>query len=126
MRKEFDIDSPVLSKAGRFQDPEFQAVLSIVYDVPFNPLDFIVMQETEKVGIILVSLFINGQKSYVRVDDHLPCTQDGSLASLLCSDGTLWASYIQKAWAKLNGSYHNISKGGDVAMIYTHLFGLPA
>ena len=79
-------------------------------------------------GIILVKFFINGAETYVIIDDYLPCKEDGRLLSTSCSIGNIsepWVPLLEKAWAKLNGSYAAIAKC-DFALTYTHLFGLPA
>ena len=41
------------------------------------------------------------------------------------NDGTLWLMLLEKAWAKVCGSYHNIVNGTtDLAFI--HLCGMPS
>ena len=79
-------------------------------------------------GIILVKFFKNGAETYVIIDDYLPCKEDGRLLSTSSEIGIIcepWAPLLEKAWAKLNGSYAAIAKS-DFALTYTHLFGLPA
>ena len=111
-------------KMGLFKAHDLYAVLSSINEAPCKPKDFFIISEIQMVGIILVKFFVNGQPTYVTIDDSLPCI-DGELASMKCADGSVWVSLLEKAWAKLNGSYASISNSTP-SLLYTHLFGLPA
>lgn len=58
------------------------------------------------------------------VDDQLPVRKNGSLAFTSCEGGEFWAALLEKAWAKLHGSYVRI-ENSDPAMLYSALTGLP-
>lgn len=63
------------------------------------------------------------------VDDHLPFTNEGGKEKLLGAnslDSELWVPLLEKAYAKLYGSYDNIGTGGDVAHALTDLTGAPS
>ena len=68
-----------------------------------------------KENVYGVYLFINGQKKLVIVDDYFPYINNNSRKQLSfgfsCSN-ELWVSLIEKAWAKVNGSYIRIGTGG--------------
>lgn len=80
-------------------------------------------KETNSAGIYLITLYINGVKTSVIVDDYLPIS-----ASKLCFAGShrneMWVCLLEKAWAKLYGTYLR-TKGGDPAFVGTHLMGTP-
>ena len=63
-----------------------------------------------------VYLFLNGKWRLVLIDDYLPCMNINSIKNLCfgfsnCGN-ELWVSLLEKAWAKVNGSYINIGMGG--------------
>ena len=75
------------------------------------------------VGLYAVKMFVNGMWITVVVDDYLPCKLEGkhwqpvfarSMEDCLGNDAgskCLWVSIVEKAWAKLHGSYEAIGKG---------------
>jgi len=75
-------------------------------------------------GIYLVTLFINGYETPVIVDDWFPSIY-GKPAFASTKDGELWAMILEKAWAKVHGSYMR-TEGGQTAHAAQHLMGLPA
>ena len=58
-------------------------------------------------GIYLVRLYVNGVMTPVIVDDHLPSSRSG-LSFMNSSAAELWPSLIEKAWARLHGTYSRI------------------
>ena len=84
-----------------------------------------VTQEVNKAGIYMVRFYINGQDTPVIVDDYLPVKEDGSLAFASCRDGELWVSILEKAWAKLHGTYAR-TEGGLPCFACSHLVGVPS
>ena len=45
------------------------------------------------------------------IDDYVPITKDGKLAFAQNNKNELWVCLIEKAWAKLHGSYERIAAG---------------
>ncbi len=89
------------------------------------------------VGLCCVRLFLDGAWASVWIDDQLPVTSqprrealafDTKLAFCRCSSITgqqqLWASFVEKAYAKAHGSFQSIS-GGWVAEALLDLTGAP-
>lgn len=73
---------------------------------------------------------VNGAWVDVVVDDYLPVlagTRQLAFAYSQPQDGkaVLWASLLEKAWAKLNGGYDRIGQG-EVDLGFTHLCGVPS
>lgn len=59
---------------------------------------------------------INGEFQVVEIDDYFPCFQDinGKYTSAFSkpkNNKLLWVLILEKAWAKVNGSY-DLSSGG--------------
>ena len=88
-------------------------------------------------GCYVLRLFIDGAWTSVWIDDQLPVTAaprrerlafDTKLAFCRCGSATgaqqLWASLVEKAYAKAHGSYQSIS-GGQVAEALLDLTGAP-
>ena len=76
-------------------------------------------------GIYLVKLYINGIQHPVIVDDYLPCNPNGSPAFATSQDSELWVSILEKAWAKLHGTYAR-TEGGLPCFAASHLVGVPS
>jgi len=55
-------------------------------------------------GIYTVFFYIGGKKTPVQVDDWIPCYGSKPLSTTTKSE-EIWAILLEKAWAKLHGSY---------------------
>ena len=84
-----------------------------------------VTKEINDAGIYLINFWINGQETPVIVDDFLPVKSNGRLAFASSRDGEIWVSLLEKAWAKLHGTYARI-EGGLPSFAYSHLLGVPS
>lgn len=69
-----------------------------------------------------MKIFINGRSQEVFVDDFVPVNQDGLPVFAIGADKCLWPMLLEKAWAKLHGSYCMIRKG-YASMAFSHLTG---
>jgi hypothetical protein len=67
----------------------------------------------------------NGQKVNIIVDNYVPCNEDGDPCFASCNGPELWVILLEKAWAKLHGSYHRID-GGYPMNVFRDLTGAPA
>lgn len=85
-----------------------------------------------------MSFFINNREEAVIVDDQFPAhTYNGKLEPKYASNpvclpiprdttkGELWVMLLEKAWAKLHGSYARI-EGGWSTHVTQHLTGFPS
>ena len=59
------------------------------------------------------------------IDDYLPVDQSGKPAFASCRDGEIWVALLEKAWAKLHGTYARI-EGGLPDFAANHIMGVPA
>ena len=69
--------------------------------------------------------YINGYKQGVVVDDYLPVDSDGDPAFGHSKRPEIWVSLLEKAWAKLNGSYSRCD-GGFASVPAHYLTGCPS
>lgn len=92
---------------------------------------------SNRAGCYCMHFFLDGAWTSVLVDDRLPVTAaprrpelafDGKLAFSRCGDRAggqqLWASLLEKAYAKAHGSYQAIS-GGEISEALLDLTGAP-
>ena len=84
-----------------------------------------VTREVNAAGIYMVKLYINGNEAPVIVDDYLPVKRNGTPAFATCRDGELWVSLLEKAWAKLHGTYAR-TEGGLPCFAASHIMGVPS
>jgi len=75
-------------------------------------------------GVVMVSLFINGQEQWVIMDDYIPTKNDRPVFVHSKSDGEMWPSLLEKAWAKVVGSYARVEFGRPADAALT-LLGVP-
>jgi calpain-15 len=77
---------------------------------PFQIFELFHTKEINAAGCYLVYLYVNGVRRSVILDDFLPCRYGKPIfAHSNVSD--VWVCLIEKAWAKLHGSYEKIDKG---------------
>ena len=71
-----------------------------------------------------MSFYINGEEYPVYVDDYLPVRQNKPCFAS-SRDGELWVALLEKAWAKLHGTYARTG-GGLPSIAAQHLLGVPS
>ena len=110
---------------GSLGDCYFLAVLSSLAEFPERIMDMFVTQSINDAGIYLVKFFINGTEYPVVVDDYFPVHPNGHIAFASSKDDELWVSILEKAWAKLHGTYAR-TEGGLPSFAASHLVGVPS
>jgi calpain-15 len=72
-----------------------------------------VTKDVNDAGIYAVNLYINGESTTVVVDDYFPFNEEhGKWAFSRPSTGNeIWVLILEKAWAKVFGSYSRIEVG---------------
>ena len=64
-------------------------------------------------GVYTLQLHWHGEWVQVMIDDRLPCDEQGvPLYARSGVHGELWPALVEKAWAKLAGSYAALGRGG--------------
>lgn len=109
---------------GALGDCYLLATLSSMAENPEDIMAMFYNKTLNDAGIYLIYFWINGVKTGVIVDDYLP-TQNGQMAFANGKDEELWVCLIEKAWAKIHGSYHR-TEGGLPCFANTHLAGVPS
>lgn len=116
-----------LGKSG-VQHRSFLSALSAVACRSDLILDLIVSDDHSKQGCYTCQLYKHGFFQPVCVDNLIPCL-DGSPAFLtnigsksLSSPDGIWPSIIEKAYAKVHGSYYSL-EGGSIAEFLVDLTG---
>ena len=83
-------------------------------------------QKINDAGIYLIKLYVNGIRISVIIDDYLPVVKGTDNLAFARSDtGELWVPLLEKAWAKVHGSYAATS-GGIPDFAANHLIGVPS
>ena len=67
---------------------------------------------------------MNGLETPVIVDDYFP-TRNNQFVYAQTPDGELWVMLLEKAWAKLHGSFSRV-EGGTTVHAAQQLLGSPA
>lgn len=70
-----------------------------------------VTEDTSALGVYQIRLCINGEWKVFTIDDTLPCTGRGTLAYSDGLRGQLWVPLLEKAMAKANQSYAQLTAG---------------
>jgi len=104
-------------KQGALGDCYFLSAISVLGTA--NVTKMILTKETEwaKLGCFCVRFYRNDREEYVIVDDYFPVMpgEGGKLQWAFVSGGDkgdeLWPLVLEKAYAKLYGSYANIEAG---------------
>jgi len=93
-------------------------------EIPERIKSMFITKEINKSGIYLMTFWINGIETPVIVDDYFPCKNNQPCFS--SSDTQeIWAMLLEKAWAKLYGTYAR-TEGGTPSFASVHLQGVPS
>jgi hypothetical protein len=103
---------------GQLEDCYFLASLSALAEWPERVQRLFLTQEANQIGIYAVTLYCNGQKMEVVIDDTFPCDKKTKQLRFSTSHGPeLWVVILEKAWAKVHGSYESIESGNTFETI---------
>lgn len=118
---------------GGLGDCWFLAGMAIVADVRPDLFEKIFMPHDQKnatLGVYSVRFFKNGEWQVVTVDDHVPAScKPGYYERIMyvnmVKGGEVWPMILEKAYAKLHGSYEAI-EAGHTSDALTDLTGNPS
>ena len=113
-------------KQGKLGDCYFLSCLSAIAENPERIKRIFRTQEVNEAGIYAVNLWIADEKRVVVVDDYFPYDEKkGHFAFSRPSGGNeIWVLILEKAWAKVFGSYSRIEVG-DCGEAMAPLTGCP-
>jgi len=106
----------------------FLASLSALAEFPERIEALFCTKEVNKAGIYAMNFFINGIKQVVIVDDLIPCRVFANSVKPIFANSKsheLWVILLEKAWAKLHGSYKR-SESGYPYFSMSHITGVPS
>jgi hypothetical protein len=95
---------------GLLGDCYFLSVLSVLTENPIRIEKLFCLQDRNDAGIWAVKMFKNGVHREVVMDNYIPCL-NGSPCFSKANGNELWVTILEKAWAKLHGSYERIEAG---------------
>ena len=109
---------------GSLGDCYFLSVLSVLTEKPHRVKKLFVSDQVISEGIFAVKMTKNGESVEVIVDDYFPCKNKRPVFSK-ANGNELWVLILEKAWAKLHGSYDKII-GGQCHETFRDVTGAPA
>jgi calpain-15 len=126
--KLFDTIAPGDIKQGVLGDCYFLSCLSAIAENEDRIKSVFVNKEVNQAGIYAVHFYLNGEMKTVVVDDYFPVkiTDDGKeeWAFSRPQGKEIWVLVLEKAWAKVFGSYSRI-ECGDTAEAMPCITGCP-
>lgn len=105
--KVFNNITPTDIKQGDCGDCYFLSSISSVAEYPERIENVFITKEVNAAGCYAMRLFINGERHEVVVDDYFPWStlKENWAFSKSMQDKEIWVLLLEKAWAKIFGSY---------------------
>ena len=98
--------------------------LSVIAERPDRIKTLFESEKTIPEGIYAINITKNGKKCHIVVDDYIPCKNKKVIFSH-AHGNELWVILLEKAWAKIHGSYERII-GGQAHETLRDITGAPA
>lgn len=97
---------------GDLGDCYFLCSISAVAEFPNRIMELFLTKEANKAGCYAIVGFIMGQRHTIVIDDAFPYNdKERNLAFAKPRGKEIWVLLLEKAWAKVNGSFSNIVAG---------------
>ncbi|CAD8190588.1 unnamed protein product [Paramecium pentaurelia] len=109
--KLFDTIDPMDIKQGELGDCYFLSSLSALAEIPQQVQKLFRHQEYQQNGLYGIFMCNNGILQECVVDDYIPCNQKGYPIFSKANGNELWVLLLEKAYAKIYGSYNKIEQG---------------
>ena len=100
----------------------FMSSLAAMTNIPQLICQLFRTFQINKNGCYEIGLNIEGEWQIILLDDYFPCSKKTKIPIFAKPNGPeLWAMLLEKAWAKINGGYLNITGGyaSEVLSVYT-------
>eukprot|EP01022_Parablepharisma_sp_SALTPOND_P033003 TRINITY_DN88024_c0_g1_i1.p1 TRINITY_DN88024_c0_g1~~TRINITY_DN88024_c0_g1_i1.p1 ORF type:complete len:501 (+),score=41.00 TRINITY_DN88024_c0_g1_i1:1948-3450(+) len=111
-------------KEGALGDGWFISAIATLAEVPPLIDRLFLTKEISKEGVYRMKICKNGEWTAVTVDDYFPCVPDSGPIFAKSSANELWLMLLEKAYAKVHGSYLAL-KGGHAHEALVDLTGCP-
>lgn len=89
----------------------FLSALALLAEKPFLLLNCMITQTYNANGVHQVRLCRRGEWIVVNIDDFLPCDKRNQLVFSYGRKRQFWVPFMEKALAKLYGSYESVARG---------------
>lgn len=109
---------------GALGDCYFLSALSVLAEKPNRIRKLFVDENVNDHGVYGVWITKNGMRHQIVMDDYIPVYGDNPAFSQ-AHKGELWVLILEKAWAKIHGSYERI-EAGQSHLTMRDLTGAPA
>ena len=95
-------------------DCYFLSAISSIAEFEHRIKRLFINDKPNREGVYGVKLFDCGEWKDIIIDDYFPCDPeaDNLPAFTLGNSEEIWVMILEKAWAKIHGSYENIEAGG--------------
>ena len=84
--------------------------LSVTCERPDRIRNLFITKDVNKEGLFAINMTKNGESIQVLVDSNIPCMNGRPFFSS-ANGNELWVIILEKAWAKIHGSYERIIGG---------------
>lgn len=98
-------------RQGLLGDCYFLSILSVLAEEPERIMKIFITDRVNDWGVFAVIIKKNGIAKEVVIDDFFPCFNEGEPCFTSAHGNELWVLILEKAWAKLHGSYERIESG---------------
>ena len=106
-------------KQGYWGDCYFLSAICALAEYPERIKELFETKELNSPGIYSVIFYISGEKKSVTVDDYFPFyPKKQNWAFTQCIGKEIWVMILEKAWAKIHGSYQRIEGGNTAEALY--------
>ena len=97
---------------GRIGMPYYLSSISALCDYPGLITKIFITKDYNPNGFYSLLFFIDGEYQIVYIDDYFPCLKGTNIPYFTKPNNfALWSMILEKAWAKINGSYGNSLSG---------------
>lgn len=110
--KLFEKIEPTVIQQGCLCNSYFLSAISALAEHPQRIKRCFLSEELNKVGCYATEMYLNGEKTEIIIDEHIPVykgTKEVAFSS--SSNNDVWVQLLEKAWAKANGGYDKIVFG---------------
>jgi len=94
------------------------SAIAIMAEWPKRVMDAFIIDTANEQGVYGLVLYKNGIKQVIIIDDYIACNC-GEPAFAEAHGNELWVMLMEKAWAKMHGSYLAIRSGWISEALYT-------
>jgi hypothetical protein len=89
--------------------------MAALTECPWRVVQMFNKREFDETGVVSVTFFDAGCPIEICVDDRIPCLDRGGGPQTVCAKSKgkeIWTMALEKAFAKLFGSFEGIGSGG--------------